>query len=82
MKFTESLGQFSVRVKSGGAHKPKKTLKELADEFGVSIYKLAGMMRRPDAPKFLFKHKNAQGVNNAWYDPQEVRKWYHSIVEK
>lgn len=82
MKFTESLGQFTVRVKNGGAHKPRRTLKELADEFGISTNKLAGMMRRTDAPKFLFKHKNSEGVNNAWYDQEEVRNWYQSIDKK
>ena len=75
--FTESLGQFSQRIKSGGARKPLRLLCEMAEEFGVSANQLRGIIgHSPDAPKpKLNSHSKAAHI---WYDPDEVRVWWKS----
>jgi hypothetical protein len=79
MKFTESIGQFSARVKNGGAKVPLRSGKELAEEFGLTKNRFNGLMRRKDAPKPKLKHKSDDAGSNTWYDPKEVRSWWANI---
>jgi hypothetical protein len=57
--------------------KPRRSIKELADEFGVTTQQLAAFLGKdPDGPKPVLKAKGT--VGNSWYDPSAVRKWWHS----
>ena len=81
----ESLTQFFQRVRSGGARKPLRSLRELAEEFGVPHKTLqAKLARCKDAPKPIYStgdHKTAS-QRNTWYDPQEVRAWWAAMTKE
>lgn len=81
----ESLPQFFRRVRNGGARKPLRSLRELADEFGVPHKTLQGKLaRRADAPKPVYRtgSGNAVSQQNTWYDPDEVRAWWRSLDQR
>lgn len=81
----ESLPQFFQRARSGGARKPLRSLRELAEEFGVPHKTLQGKLARcKNAPKPIYStggHKTAS-QHNTWYDPQEVRRWWWAAMTK
>lgn len=81
----ESLPLFFQRVRNGGARKPLRSLRELAEEFGVPHKTLqAKLARCKDAPKPLYStgyHKTTS-QRNTWYDPQEVRAWWAAMTKE
>ena len=80
----ESLAQFSQRVRSGGARKPLRSLRELAEEFGVPHKTLqAKLAWCKDAPKPLYKTGSGKTTTqqNTWYDPDEVRAWWRGLAK-
>ena len=81
----ETLPQFFQRVRSGGARKPLRSLRELAEEFGVPHKTLqAKLARCKGAPKPVYStgdHKTAS-QRNTWYDPQEVRAWWAALTKE
>jgi hypothetical protein len=80
--FDETLKQFGTRVRSGGTRKPLRSLRELAEEFGVKWQSLhAAMHHDPDGPKSCYSTGN-KGVKNTWFDPDAVRKWWKERKEK
>lgn len=81
----ESLTQFSRRVRSGGARKPLRNLRELADEFGVAHKTLqAKPARCKGAPKPIYStgDQKTASQRNTWYDPQEVRRWRAALTQE
>jgi hypothetical protein len=82
LKFDESLGDFRKRTKSGKARKPCRTYLELSDyiykKYGVSDMKLRNLLKRNDAPKYLFRNKYDQ-KQNSWYDPVEFMSWFKKV---
>lgn len=75
----ESLPQFFQRVRNGGARKPLRSLRELAEEFGVARKTLqAKLARCKDAPRPIYStgHSKTASEQNTWYDPIEVRRWW------
>jgi hypothetical protein len=78
----ESLPQFFQRVRNGGARKPLRSLRELAEEFSVEHRTLqAKLSRCKGAPRPIYStgnHKTAS-QRNTWYDPDEVRAWWASL---
>lgn len=80
----ETLPQFFQRVRNGGARKPLRSLRELADEFGVTHKTLqAKLSRCKDAPRPIFStgDNKTASQRNTWYDPQEVRAWWKARKE-
>lgn len=80
----ETLPQFFQRVRNGGARKPLRNLRELADEFGVPHKTLqAKLGRRKDAPRPIYRTGSSKTASqqNTWYDPDEVRKWWKGLSE-
>jgi hypothetical protein len=76
-KPTETIGEWGTRVRKGGAHKPLRSKKELADEFGVSTYTLSGIMKSdPSSPRPRYSTGTSLTGRNTWFDPDEVRKWW------
>jgi Zn-dependent peptidase ImmA (M78 family) len=78
----EPLPQFYQRVRNGGARKPLRSLRELADEFGVPYKTLqAKLARCKDAPKPIYSTGSSKTASqqNTWYDPDEVRAWWASL---
>jgi hypothetical protein len=81
----ESLAQFSQRTRSGGARKPLRNLRELADEFGVAHKTLqAKLSLCKDAPKPRYSTGSSKtsSQQNTWYDPDEVRAWWRGLSQK
>lgn len=76
---SESLPQFFQRVRSGGARKPLRSLRELAEEFGVAHKTLQAKLGRcKDAPRPIYSTGSSKTISpqNTWYDPDEVRAWW------
>jgi hypothetical protein len=56
--------------------KPRRTIKELADEFGISAIALGRYMKAdPNGPRAELDLSNS-AVRNRWYDPTAVRGWW------
>jgi hypothetical protein len=74
----ETLGQFFQRIHSGGGRKPLRSLKELADEFGIKPQSLKMHMQvDPNAPKPKYATGGTGTTQrNTWFDPEEVRRWW------
>ena len=72
----ETPGQFWVRIKSGGARKPLRTIAELAEELGVPVRTLTSTFAQNDGPKPKYRTGGGTTVKNTWYDPDEVRTWW------
>lgn len=75
----ETLPQFFQRVRSGGARKPLRSLRELAEEFGVPHKTLqAKLARCKDAPRPIYSTGDSKTTSqrNTWYDPHAVRAWW------
>ena len=78
----ETIAEFGRRTHSGGARKPLRSLRELAEEFGVSWHSLNAAMRHdPDGPRAKYQTGN-HGVKNTWFDPDAVRKWWKERKEE
>ena len=81
----ETLSQFYQRVRYGGARKPLRNLRELAEEFGVPHKTLqAKMARCKDAPKPIYSTRDyrTSSQRNTWYDPQQVRTWWAALTKE
>ncbi len=81
----QNIGSFGQAVKKGARRKPLRTLRELADEFGIEYRSLQGMIvKAAGAPKPMFSvggHRTSASPMNTYYDPDEVRKWYKSRTD-
>lgn len=60
---------------------PKRTLKELADEFDIPVLKLASWLRAYDGPECSVRLRNAVNAA-AWYDPKAMRAWWKALPEE
>lgn len=81
----ETLPQFYQRVRNGGARKPLRSLRELADEFGVPHKTLqAKLARCKDAPRPIYStgHHKTASQRNTWYASQEVRAWWAAMTKE
>ena len=65
--------------KRGASRKPKRTVKELANEFGISCQKLSGLLSKEGAPKACLRSRSCDVVSATWFDPDEVRKWFQGL---
>lgn len=63
---------------SNNKRKPLRSTTELAEEFGVSVKRLSGVLGGYDGPKAILKNRNAS-FGNAWFDPVEMRTWWNSL---
>jgi hypothetical protein len=59
--------------------KPLRSARELAEEFGVSIFKLATLIKTRNGPAPKIKHRQGAIVKNTWYDPKEIRTWWKTL---
>ena len=60
---------------------PKRTLKEMAEEFGVPVKTLASKLGHYNGPKSSLKQQSNFVTNAAWYDPAEMRTWWNALPE-
>ena len=63
------------------SHKPLRTFREMAEEFGVRESTLRGLLSRRNGPKPELTSVSSRSVRNSWYDPAEMRRWWKSIQE-
>lgn len=61
-----------------GQGKPLRSFRELAEEFGVGMQKLASEMAKHSGPKAKIVHHHG-GHENSWYDPAEMRAWWAKL---
>lgn len=56
---------------------PLRTLRELAEEFGLTPTKLSREMgKSPDAPHALTKPSNQTNLAGCYFNPAEMRAWW------
>lgn len=74
----ETMAEFFQRIRTGGGRKPLRSLKELADEFGIKPQSLKMQMQHdPDAPKPKYATGGTGTTQrNTWFEPEEVRRWW------
>lgn len=81
----ETLGQFFQRVRNGGTRKPLRSLRELAEEFGVPHKTLQVKLARckgAPKPRYSTGYHKTTSQRNTWYDPQEVRAWWAALTKE
>lgn len=60
--------------------KPLRTFKEMAEEFGVSVSTLSGLMATRSGPQPRLNHSGGCAqTRNKWFDPDEMRAWWKSV---
>ena len=79
-KFKSSIYEEIQRVKKNGALPPLRTLKEMANEFGVSPATLRGLIAKRNGPDAVLKVNGSATVRNTWFEPKELRKWWLESV--
>lgn len=78
MKFAESLGEMTRRIKQGGKHMPLRKFKEICEELGVPQKTVMGRLKMDGAPTPILRHNGSRG-NAAWYEPVGFKKWWASL---
>lgn len=62
------------------ARPPLRTLKEMAEEFGVPCAELASLLRHRDGPDArMDTTRSASNGKAHWYEPGEMRKWWKGV---
>jgi hypothetical protein len=56
------------------ARPPLRTLKEMAEEFGVRHATLSGLLSTCNGPKSRMDTRGCQTNQAHWYEPNEMRK--------
>lgn len=79
MKNRFALTQEQRKNMGRGQGKPLRSFRELAEEFGVSMPKLATELAKHPGPKAKLVHRHGGTHTNAWYDPAEMRAWWANI---
>lgn len=79
MKNRFALTQEQRQRMGRGQGKPLRALRELADEFGVSVPKLSSELAKHPGPKPQIVHRHGGSCSNSWYDPAEMRTWWAKI---
>ena len=76
IRFGENIGEFTQRIKKNGARKPQRTLKELAEEFGVTPQFLSAQLRKDKNGPRPTHATLTNSIRNTWFRADEVRKWW------
>ena len=72
-----------LRVKNNGPRPPLRSLKELAEEFDVTVPALRAFIRHHNGPMPVLKSGSGNTVHrNTWYDPVEMRAWWRGVNPK
>lgn len=74
MKNLDTVGQAVTRLRREGPRKPCRSLKEMAEEFGVTLRSLVVLLKSRNGPEPKLRHRGA--TSNNWYDPDAMRKWW------
>ena len=82
MKFTETIGDFSKRVASGGRKPPLRNFHEICEMLGVPEVNVKAKMVRKDAPKPMLVHKSNGAGKNSWYNPVEFKAWWKKVQDE
>lgn len=78
MKNRFALTQEQLQRVGRGQGKPLRSFRELAEEFGVGMPKLASEMAKHSGPKPRIVHRHG-GHENSGYDPAEMRAWWAKL---
>lgn len=68
----------ALRVLVSYKHKtraPLRTLAEMAEEFGISVFALGQLLAKHDGPKAALDNRSSRN-RTSWYNPDEMRKWW------
>lgn len=69
-----------LATRKGHGGGPKRTITEMADEFGVRRQRLIAVLNHRDGPAPVLKQRS-NAIGATWYDPTEMRKWWHALPE-
>jgi len=64
-----------------GKREPLRTLKEMADEFGLSPQALRMFMHHHDGPDMALDSRGCS-VRGTWYSPTEMRRWWRGLTKE
>jgi len=82
MKFLESMGEWSNRIRRAGPRAPCRTFDEIAEEFGVTPRTLTAFMGHyPGAPRPLMDLGKGK-IKAKWYDQAAFRAWWKTVPRK
>ena len=74
----EEYGQMCMRFRKEGRRKPLRTLKELAEEFGMTKMALAATLTKLGGIKPIL-YADGKNNRNSWYEPNEVRAFMNKL---
>jgi hypothetical protein len=78
---TMRIREFWNGKNKGAGGGPKRTFKEMAEEFGVSVNSLRGIWSQHGGPKSDLNQHGPSG-GTSWYDPKVVRAWWATVPEE
>lgn len=80
--YGKDWSQSRERKRAGVKLPPLRTLREMADEFGISYQSLIATMKHfPGAPESTMKVRNNATGENTWYEPVAMRRWWKSVQD-
>lgn len=59
---------------------PKRTIQEMASEFGVPVQTLINLLSSRGGPKPVLRHASAT-KHSTWYAPKAMREWWAALPE-
>lgn len=63
-----------------GPRKPLRTAKEMAEEFGVPVHVVVGLLGREGAPKPKIDGRMNHASRLCWYEVAPFRKWLRDAL--
>ena len=75
----KNMMQGQTKGHGGG---PRRTLKEMAEELGVSIGTLQNISRYHGGPEPVLRQRSRHISSASWYDPKVVRAWWATVPEE
>lgn len=75
----ENLGDHIRRVSRYGRRPPVRSLRELADDIGISAQHLSVILSvSPDAPQPRLRTRGWVAGRNTWFEPREFIAWWNA----
>ena len=60
---------------------PLRSATELAEEFGISVNRLGGLLGGYNGPKSRLSRRNIS-MKNSWFDRSEVVLWWNTLPDE
>lgn len=76
------MSMYGFPKRGAGYKQPLRTVKELADEFGVDYMVLSRALVAHSAPKRIARHSSSSIPQRTYYDANAVRAWWAARKDK